>query len=138
MTVGKIIKAGIGTLGLAGIIWTLNQGINLVKEKDEIPNLNAVVRYYELEKELSKPIKAKELLEQSVMDNYSKIKIQQDSVVNSADNFYDSKQKYDSISEWEKTGSAIYIGFAIITSIFSGLTIADFLNYSRNRKSKKQ
>ncbi len=121
------IKIGSATLGLVGLIYGYNGMSEANDEMGQIQNLNAVVRTYQINKQLNKPLNPIE---------YSKLKAEKDSL-ESITKFYDSRQEFIKSANKQETNNMIYSVSAVVSAFALAGYIAKFMKYV-GKKFKKE
>ena len=133
------VKIGIAGVSLAGFLWFLNDRTETYRKLGEFPDLNAIVRYQEIEKELNKSIKIRDALNQNQEDlkKYFDLKTEQDSL-GSIEGFYNLKQEYDRLTDGLISDNNILSFFGIPLAFSGGSLLGELINAYRRKKSKKQ
>jgi hypothetical protein len=132
------IKLGIAGVSLAGFLWLLNDRAETYRNLNEVQNLNAIVRYHQIENELNKPIKVVDAITKPEdMKRYNQLKEEKDSLESISD-FMIQKQKYDRLTDSLINYDALYTLLGIPLAISGGLLVGDLMNFYKRKKSKKQ
>ena len=135
------VKLGIAGVSLAGFLWLLTDRTETYRKLEEFPNLNtnlnAIVRYHEIENELDKPIRIKDALNQKNLKIYSDLKIEKDSL-DSIEGFYNLKQEYDRLTDNLINDYGLLTLFGIPLALSGGFLVGELINSYSRKKSKKQ